>query len=129
LSEKERRELSAGNFEIMKLVWEKGEVTVNQVLDSLNAQRKNKLKRASVQVLMNRLEKYGWLTHRLEGRTFYYKALQDQKRTTHHIIEDIKTRVFGGSTREFVKCLFENKNVSSEEIDRIMNLLAEDEEE
>lgn len=123
MSEKDRRELSAANFEVMKVVWEKGEVTINDVLAAVNSKRENKLKRASVQVQMNRLEKYGWLTHRVEGRVFYYRALQDQKNTLRDIVRDLKTRVFGGSARELVRCLFEDTKVSDDELERIANLL------
>jgi predicted transcriptional regulator len=123
LSEKDRRELSAANFEVMKVVWEKGEVTINDVLTALNSKREHKLKRASVQVQMNRLEKYGWLTHRVKRRIFYYRALQDQKNTLRDIVRDLKTRVFGGSARELVRCLFEDTKVSDDELERIANLL------
>lgn len=123
MSEKDRRELSAANFEVMKVVWEKGEVTINDVLATVNSKRENKLKRASVQVQMNRLEKYGWLTHRVKGRVFYYRALQDQKITLRDIVRDLKKRVFGGSTRELVRCLFEDTKVSDDELERIANLL------
>lgn len=123
MSEKDRRELSAANFEVMKVVWEKGEVTINDVLAAVNSKRENKLKRASVQVQMNRLEKYGWLTHRVEGRVFYYRALQDQKNTLRDIVRDLKTRVFEGSARELVRCLFEDTKVSDDELERIAYLL------
>jgi predicted transcriptional regulator len=129
LSNKGLRELSAANFEVMKVVWEKGEVTINQVLDTINARRENELKRASVQVMMNRLEKYGWLTHRVEGKTFYYRALQGEKKTMRHIVHDLKTRVFGGSTKELAHYLFENANVSGDELERIAGLLESKKEE
>jgi len=119
----ELRELSAANLEVMKVVWEKGEVTVNDVLDILNSRRDTELKRASVQVQLNRLEKYGWLTHRSDSKTFYYRALQGKKKTMNHIVRDLKTRVFGGSSRELVRCLFEGSDVEEAELERITGLL------
>lgn len=121
--------LSDANFEIMKIVWKKGEVTVPDVMHELNARRKNKLKRASVQVMLTRLEKYGWVTHREEERTFYYRALREKNSTLRGIISDLKDRVFGGSERELVKCLFEENKISSAELDRIASLLESKNEE
>lgn len=95
--------LSEANFEVMKIVWKKGETNVIEVMKILNINRTNKLKRASVQVMLTRLEKYGWVTHRQENRMFYYRALHEEKSAIRDIVDDIKQRVFGGSNRELVK--------------------------
>jgi len=68
MSSRRSRNLSPANLEIMKVIWEKGEVTVNDVFEIINSRRKHKLRRTTVQVQMNRLEEYGWLSHRAEGR-------------------------------------------------------------
>lgn len=115
--------LSEANFEIMQIVWEKGETTVVEVMEALNATRKDKLKRASVQVMLTRLEKYGWVTHRKENRTFYFRALREKQPTLRDMVDDMKHRLFGGSNRELVKCLLEESDISSEELDRIADLL------
>ncbi len=121
--------LSEANFEVMKIVWQKGEVTAVEVMDGLNANRENKLKRSSVQVMLTRLEKYGWLTHREDNRIYYYSALQEEKSALRDIVDDIKQRVFGGSSRELVKCLFDESDLSSDELDRITDMLKKKEKE
>jgi len=117
------RKLSPANLEIMKIIWEKVEVTVNDVFEAVNAKRKDKLRRTTIQVQMGRLEEYGWLTHRKEGRTYFYSAVAEQQKTRQDILNDIKNRVFGGSRAELVKCLLEDKNVAPEEIDELRTLL------
>jgi len=125
VNEKDLRELSAANFEIMKIVWEHGETTINDVLEAINSRREKKIKRASVQVQMNRLEKYGWLTHRVDGNRFYYSALQEQDDTLRHIVSDVKNRVFEGASKELVRYLFEDTKASADELERIAALLEE----
>ena len=125
MSKKRMPKLSDANFEIMKLVWEKGEVTINEVLDAVNTKRKEKIKRASIQVQMRRLEQYGWLKHRKVDRTFYYTARENRDTATRHILDDVKDRVFGGSNRAFVHSLFENLNIPPGELERIARLLDE----
>lgn len=115
--------LSAANLEIMKQVWERGEVTISQVLDAVNATRETPLKRATVQVQMARLERYGWLTHRTDGRTFYYRATREQEQTNREMLMDMRDRVFGGSNRELVRCLFEDSQLSEAELERLVGLL------
>jgi len=120
---KQRRKLSPANLEIMKVVWEKGEVSVNDVAEAVNAKRKNPVRRTTIQVQMNRLEDYGWLKHREEGRTYIYSAAAEKQKTRREILEDIKNRVFGGSRAELVKCLIEDENVTTKEIKELRDLL------
>jgi len=120
---KRNRKLSPANLEIMKVVWEKSEVTINDVVDAINSKRKNKVRRTTVQVQMNRLEEYGWLKHTEEGRTYIYSAVVEKQKTRKDILEDIKNRVFGGSRAELVKCLIEDAEVTPEEISELRALL------
>jgi predicted transcriptional regulator len=64
---KTERKLSDANLEIMKEIWQKaGEVTINDIFEAVNAGRRKKVKRATIQVQMRRLEAYGWLKHRVQ---------------------------------------------------------------
>jgi predicted transcriptional regulator len=123
MSKKKNHKLSPANLEIMKVVWEKGEVTINDVVEAINAKRKDKVRRTTVQVQMNRLEDYGWLRHTEMGRTYIYSAVVEKQKTRKEILEDIKNRVFGGSRAELVKCLIEDADVSEEEIKELRALL------
>lgn len=129
MSRKTSRKLSPANLEIMKIIWDKGEVTVNDVFEAINSKRKEKLRRTTVQVQMGRLEDYGWLTHRQEGRTYFYSAVEEKQKTRQDILNDIKNRVFGGSRAELVKCLLEDEKVSQEEMAELRLLLKKIERE
>ena len=120
---KHERKLSPANLEIMKIVWDKGEVTINDVVDAINTKRKNQVRRTTIQVQMNRLEDYGWLKHTEKGRTYIYTAVIEKQKTRREILEDIKNRVFEGSRAELVKCLIENANITPEEIKELRALL------
>ncbi len=115
--------ISPANLEIMKVIWDKGDVTINDVVEAINARRKNNIRRTTVQVQMNRLEDYGWLKHTEMGRTYVYSAVVEKQKTRREILEDIKNRVFGGSRAELVKCLLEDTDVTPEEIRELRALL------
>jgi len=115
--------LSPANLEVMKVIWEKGEASVNDVFDEINAHREDKLRRTSIQVQMNRLEEYGWLKHRKEGRTFVYSAVIPEQETRRHIVTDIKDRVFSGSHAELVRCLLDGSSPAPEDIKELRDLL------
>jgi predicted transcriptional regulator len=123
MNKKNAANLSPANFEIMKIVWEKGEATINDVFEGINTRRADKLRRTTIQVQMNRLEEYGWLKHRQEGRTFYYTAVQEKQKTRRDIVMDIKERVFSGSPAELVKCLFDASRLKPGDIKELRQLL------
>ncbi len=119
------QKLSPANLEIMKIVWDKGEVNINEVFKTINAGRDDDLRRTSIQVQMRRLEKYGWLKHRQVGRMYYYSAVVEKHKTRRDILHDVKNRVFGGSRPELVKCLLEDSDISHDEIKKLRKLLKE----
>ena len=125
MSSRRSRNLSPANLEIMKIVWEKGEVTVNEVFEVINSRRRDKLRRTTIQVQMNRLEEYGWLTHREESRTYHYSAVKEKQITRKDILDDIKNRVFGGSRAELVRCLLEDEDITPEEARELRRLTRE----
>jgi len=123
MAKKRVRKLSPSNLEIMNIVWAKGEVSVNDIFEAINAKRVDKLRRTTIQVQMNRLEDYGWLKHKIIGRTFFYSALVEEQKTRKKILNDTINRVFGGSRAELVKCMLENSDVSPEDIRKLRELL------
>ena len=123
------QKLSPANLEIMKIVWDLGDVTINDVFEAINARRAADLKRSTIQVQMRRLERYGWLEHRQIGRTFYYSAVVAKHTTRKDILYDVKNRVFSGSRPEMVKCLLEDSDIGPDEIKELRTLLKEYDEE
>ena len=121
--------LSPANLEIMKIIWRLGEASVNDVFEAINTHRKDKLRRTTIQVQINRLEEYGWLKHREIGRTHYFRAVRGKEKTERDIIHDIKNRVFGGSRMERVKSLLNDSSLKSEEIQELRDLLNDYEKE
>ena len=62
--------LTEGELRIMRVLWDKGEGTVNDVVDSLKAKPKPAYN--SVLTLLRILEKKHYVTHRKDGRAFIY---------------------------------------------------------
>ena len=123
MAKRKKKKLSPANLEIMKTVWEKGEVTINDVVKAINAGRPEKLRRTTIQVQMNRLEDYGWLKHRQEGRTYIYEAVEEKQKARREILDDITHRVFGGSRTELVRCLLEDSDLKAKDIKELRDLL------
>ena len=59
-------------LEVMQLVWNKGEVTAEQVREELTRNAKE----STVRTVLRRLEDKGYVTHSVDGRTFVFRAVQ-----------------------------------------------------
>jgi len=118
-----RTKLSDANYEIMKIIWKRGEASVSEIHEAVQIARGDSIKKESIQVQVKRLAKYGWLERRKEGKTFLYSAVSGREEAHRDIINDVKDRVFGGSQSEMVKCLFENTDITKGELERIRALL------
>lgn len=58
-------------LEVMQLVWNKGEVTAEQVREKLTRNAKE----STVRTILKRLEDKGYVTHSVDGRTFVFRAV------------------------------------------------------
>lgn len=121
--------LSDANYQIMTIVWDLGEATIPQVLERLNVDRPEPLKRSSVQVQMTRLEDYGWLRHREEGRSYIFSATAPRESTQRSIVSDLKERIFDGSAARLMQCLLSEKKPDEAEIGAIKEMIRRYEQE
>jgi BlaI family penicillinase repressor len=116
-----RPALSEAQMEIMKLVWERGEVGVADVWKALSERRE--LARNTVQTLMTRLEEKGWLKHRAEGKAFLYSAAAKRQSTLGQAVSRLVDTAFGGSAEGLIMALLESRGVSKDEAARIREMI------
>ena len=117
--------LTPTELEIMQVIWELGEATINEVTERINLERSTPLRRTTLQVQMTRLETKGWLAHRENGRTFLYSSPHDRDETLAEMATDMKDRAFGGSCTELVKCLIDQQKISEQELQSLRKLIQE----
>jgi len=99
--------LSDESLEIMREIWARPEASINDVWTALNAARRKKVRRTTVQVQMTRLVRYGWLSRRKSGREYLYAALYGKDETVGDLLSALARRVYGGSFVELVGLLLE----------------------
>ena len=114
-------ELSEAQMEIMNIVWQHGEVTVAVVLAELNKMRE--LSRNTVQTMMSRLDKKGWLTHRQDGKTFFYSPTVLREKALRNLTTRLVDKAFSGSAEGLVMALLDGRGITDEESIRIQKLI------
>jgi BlaI family penicillinase repressor len=115
--------LSESQREIMEIVWERGEVSANEVRKILGEKRA--LARNTVRTLLERMEDKGWLKHREEGRTFFYSAAQPREVSIGQKVLEVVEHVCGGSPEELVTALLDYRGLTAPELKRIRAMLDE----
>lgn len=102
-------------LEIMKLIWQMGEVTVKDIQERLpGAQHYN-----SVLTIIRVLERKGHLVHRAEGKTFFYSAGESGEKARIRLLRHLIDQVFGGSAASVVLNLVQAGDLSKKDLDKI----------
>ena len=117
--------LTPQELEIMKVVWQKGEVTVRDVYETLLERRK--IAYTSVMTMMKILEGKGHLKRRREERAFVYRATRPETAVVRSMVREFVDRVFDGSTQPLLVHLFKDRRLTEEELDEITRLIKESE--
>ena len=106
-------------LEVMKVVWKLTRATVNDVLDHID----RKLAYTTVATTMKSLEKKGFLSHQVDGRTFVYEPLVQETEIKHSMLNDLLERLFDNSAEKLVNTLLEVRQTSSDEYNRLQALI------
>jgi BlaI family penicillinase repressor len=121
MTKKELRAMSPAETEILRLVWQLSEATVQQICDHLPPDRD--IGYNSVHTLLCRLEGKGYLKHRVRGKAHVFYAAVEQEAVVKRSVRDFLDRLFGGDPRPLVQFLAEDGKISEEDIKRLRQLI------
>ena len=115
-----RPAMSPAETEILRLVWQAQEATVQQIYDALPANRK--VTYMTVATLIRRLEEKGYLRHRHRGKAFVYVPAAKQEDVIRRTIGDLVERLFGGNPVPLMQHLAQHSGITDEDIERLKEL-------
>lgn len=118
---KNKTALSRGEREIMEIIWDMGEAGVLEVTEVLNQQRP--VARNTVRTLMERIKEKGWLTHRVEGRSYRYSATVPREESLGQRVMDMVDKACGGNPEKLMMALLQYRGLSDDEAKRIRKML------
>ena len=110
-------------LKIMKVLWEREEATVSDVHEALIGERD--LAYTTVATMLRKMEARGLVKHRVEGRSFVYRAAVASDAVTRGMSDHLLDRLFEGSLADMVSHLLTTREVSREELSKIEKLIAE----
>jgi BlaI family transcriptional regulator, penicillinase repressor len=108
---------------ILRVLWQKKEATVVDVLEALSDERDRAL--TTIATMLTKMEKRKLVAHRSEGRQFVYRPLVSESQVRRSMIAELTSRLFGGDTGALVSHLLEEHEIDAGEVERLRGLIAE----
>lgn len=116
-------ELTKAELELMQVIWRKEKVLVHDILAALP---EPKPAYNTVSTLVRVLEKKAFVGHKAYGKTYEYYPLVTKEDYTSRYMTGVLNNFFDGSLSRLVSFFSENKSISVEETDKILEMLQKD---
>ena len=104
----------------MKVVWERGSVTVRDVYEALLERRK--VAYTTVMTMLKILEQKQYLKKTQADRAYVYQPTQPQRQVIGAMVREFVNRVFNGSAEPLLVHLVEEHDLSREDLEEIARL-------
>ena len=108
---------TAGELEVLKVLWDRGPSTVRDVMDVLNESRPRAY--TSVMSLLNVMTDKGLLVREPQGRAFVYRPRTERGKTLKRMVGDLLGRAFEGQASQLVAHLLDQSKPTSAELNEI----------
>ena len=115
--------LTDGELELMRVLWERGRASVNEVVQALPGDPPPAYN--SVLTRLRILEQKGYAGHAKTGRAFIYYPLIDQRQAREHAVSRLVSQLFDGSPSQLVLNLLEQSQIDPAEVRRLKAMLGD----
>jgi BlaI family penicillinase repressor len=105
---------------ILSIIWQKAEITADQVREELG----RPLKDSTIRTVLRRLEEKGYLEHSLENRTFVYRPAQTRQRVAGRAVKRIVDWFCEGSVEALLVGMVDSKVLDRAELKRLAERIA-----
>lgn len=102
---------------VMRTIWQNGEITVPEVHELVATERS--LAYTTILTTMRNLVRKGYLERRRAGRGHTYRAALDEGDVARSTVKELMQRLFRGSPVHFASALFEGRELSAEEFEKL----------
>ena len=116
-----RHQLTELQLAILRVIWDRGEATVQDIWEALHAERG--LAQTTVATMLSRLERRGVVTRRAQSRPYPYRAVVTEREVQHSMVGELTERLFDGDVTALVQHLLTDKDVSPGDIAKIRDMI------
>lgn len=121
MAKKQLPALSPSEMEILRLLWKLETGTVQDVCDNLP--QKRQISYATVQTLLRRLEKKGYITHQTKGRAYIFIPSVKCEEVIKRTVGDFVEKLFGGDPIPLMMHLANSVKFKDKDVKRLKQLI------
>ena len=121
MAKKASPRVSPAETEVLRLVWQQESATVQDICDALAPDRS--VTYATVQTLLRRLEKKGYIQHEVQGKAHVYFAAVKRDEVIRKTVADFVDRLFGGDPLPLMLHLADHSELAAKDIMRLKKLI------
>ncbi len=119
-----RQSLSALEYRLLQIVWDAQSCSAEHVREVLKG--KKSLKDSTVRTVLRRLEEKGFVTHKVEGRTYIYSPLVAPGNAAARAVRQIIDRFCGGSIESLLVGMIADRVLSKQELKELAEKIEKD---
>ena len=109
-------------MEILGVLWDRGESTVREVYEELRAQGLP-IVQNTVQAFLRTMEEKALVDHRVDGRSFIYRARVRREETKQKMVSRVLQRVFDGALDQMVQSALSLRKPTEDELKRLEEMI------
>ena len=113
-------ELTRGEEEIMRIIWQLGDAVVSEIIDRTAEPHP---KYTTVATFLKILENKGFLTHKAEGKSHRYYPLVDRERYARGVMSSMLSSYFDGSLAQLVSFFSRHEAIPTDEQAEILEII------
>ena len=114
--------ISSAEWEVMRVLWTKGETTSTEITKILST--KQDWSASTVKTLLGRLADKGYLTSRREGRTYLYQAVLNEEEANLTAVQEVLSKICLTKHHHLLGKLIQQTPMTKEQIKYLQEILA-----
>lgn len=119
--------LTEAELRVMRILWEHDESTVSEVLEKLP--KGSNLAYNTILTTLRILEQKGYLKHEKKGRAHVFSSLLSKSQARKTALSQMVSSFFNDSPELLLLSLLENEDITPEDIDRLKEMIKEEDGE
>ncbi len=116
-----RPDLSAAEWDVMKVIWDHGPLAARDIFDHLSGTKRWAY--PTVKTLVRRMVEKGWLDYDRIGNSFLYRPAVSRKKALRRAVVEFSNRALDGLLSPFVAYYVEQKDLSTEDLRQLEAIL------
>ena len=109
-------------LEILKILWQEGELSVREVREFLTAGGRE-LAHTTLITMLNIMTGKKYVSRKAKANSYLFRPKVTQERISQGMASDLVTRVFGGSPSALMLSLLDHEKLSPDEREQLFDLV------